>query len=165
MLYRLFYLEICNPLGSKKSIHKIDMYMYMHVYCTCDYIILCLGVFYYVLGILHPKFRSQVCNIQLAAIVKCNGCNSQTHYWWCNKTGEVICTQYRLCCIIYCTCTYVYLGERFTHSYSMANVQPFLAQYQQTTPQVVPLVALRKVHQHTECAGRVWQHILTQLRR
>jgi hypothetical protein len=29
------------------------------------------GVFYYLLGNLRPKFRSQLRNIQLAAIVKC----------------------------------------------------------------------------------------------
>ena len=41
--------------------------MYIYIY-TCHKR---AGVFYYLLGNLHPKFRAQLRNIQLAAIVKC----------------------------------------------------------------------------------------------
>lgn len=44
-------LEIANPLGSKSKIHKI-------------------GVFYYLLGNMHPMYRSTIRNIQLIGIAK-----------------------------------------------------------------------------------------------
>jgi hypothetical protein len=49
----LYYddVEICNPLGSKKSIHK-------------------LGIFYFTLANLRPKLRSKFTAIQLAIICK-----------------------------------------------------------------------------------------------
>ncbi|XP_065891557.1 uncharacterized protein [Dysidea avara] len=49
----LYYdkVEVCNPLGSKRKIHK-------------------LGVFYYLIGNLPAKMRSKVHTMQLVAIVK-----------------------------------------------------------------------------------------------
>uniref|UniRef100_A0A1X7UBD0 C2H2-type domain-containing protein n=1 Tax=Amphimedon queenslandica TaxID=400682 RepID=A0A1X7UBD0_AMPQE len=49
----LYYddVEVCNPIGSKAKIHK-------------------LGLFYYTLGNLSPKYRSSMVTIQLVAIVK-----------------------------------------------------------------------------------------------
>ena len=44
-------VEICNPLGSHVSKHKIDLY-------------------YYTLGNINPKYRSKLCAIRLLAIVK-----------------------------------------------------------------------------------------------
>lgn len=44
-------LEVCNPLGSKAKIHN-------------------LGIFYFMLGNLSPKFRSKLSVIQLIAIVE-----------------------------------------------------------------------------------------------
>ena len=43
-------VEVCNPLGSKAGIHKLDMY-------------------YYTLGNIDPKFRSKHCAVRLLAIV------------------------------------------------------------------------------------------------
>ena len=67
-------LEICNPLGSKRTIHKIGMTFY----CTCSskYTIhTCIrfihaGVFYFLLGNISPKFWSRLSCIQLVAVVK-----------------------------------------------------------------------------------------------
>lgn len=50
----IFYfddLELCNPLGSKRTIHKV-------------------GAFYFMLGNLSPNFRSRVSSIQLVALAK-----------------------------------------------------------------------------------------------
>lgn len=44
-------VEVCNPLGSHTSKHKVDLY-------------------YYTLGNINPKYRSKLCAIKLLAIVK-----------------------------------------------------------------------------------------------
>ena len=70
----LYYddLEVCNPLGSKRIIHKLGK-LFIHP-CNIIYSLsppLCnIAVFYFVLGNLPPLFRSKVSRIQLAAIVK-----------------------------------------------------------------------------------------------
>ena len=64
-------VEICNPLGSKSSIHKL-------VVCTCDcpYSIMktscstLLGFFYFSLGNISPEYRSKLSSIYLVAIAK-----------------------------------------------------------------------------------------------
>lgn len=44
-------VEVCNPLGSHTSKHKVDLY-------------------YYTLANIHPKYRSKLCAIKLLAIVR-----------------------------------------------------------------------------------------------
>ena len=44
-------VEVCNPLGSHTSKHKVDLY-------------------YFTLGNINPKYRSKLCAIKLLAIVK-----------------------------------------------------------------------------------------------
>lgn len=59
-------MEICNPLGSKRTIHKLGT-------CATGCITLyfcCPGFFYFTLGNLEPKFRSTIVSIQLLGIVK-----------------------------------------------------------------------------------------------
>lgn len=68
---RLYYddLEMCNALGSKNKKHKlgnvsiieaIDAYILLHN----------IGLFYYTLGNIEPKFRSTTHTIQLLTVVR-----------------------------------------------------------------------------------------------
>lgn len=74
----MFYyddVEVCNPIGSKRKIHKqgsVFMLVYkniiIHVLQRITYIK--LGCFYFTLGNLHPKYRSKFRSIHLAALCK-----------------------------------------------------------------------------------------------
>ena len=65
----LYYddLEVCNVVGSKAKIHKLS---------TCstkvDSLIFkyCIGLFYFTLGNIHPKYRSSLHTIQLLCAVE-----------------------------------------------------------------------------------------------
>ena len=67
----LYYddLELCNPLGSRRKIHKIGKFnsfiinIYDNYFCN-------IGAFYFLLGNISPKMRSKVSSIQLLALVK-----------------------------------------------------------------------------------------------
>lgn len=59
-------LEICNPLGSKAKIHKLGKFMYINNIMLYYF----LGAFYFTLGNISPKYRSQLSAIQLVALVK-----------------------------------------------------------------------------------------------
>lgn len=59
--------EICNPLGSKRLIHKIGRHPKV-AYLFIQYQF--LGLFYYTLGNLSPRYRSKLSNIQLLAVAK-----------------------------------------------------------------------------------------------
>lgn len=84
----LFYyddVEVCNPLGSKKKKHKMGKVKLVSLHCTYKlydkdiYILhsrvsyevfMSTGFFYFLLGNIHPKYRSCYQMIQLAAICK-----------------------------------------------------------------------------------------------
>lgn len=74
----LYYddIEVCNPLGSRRTKHKIGKYQLYACHNACMYIcplayfILSIGIFYYMIGNLSPKYRSKVNSIQLLAMVK-----------------------------------------------------------------------------------------------
>jgi len=55
--------EVCNPLGSRKTVHKIV-------------------AFYFFLGDVHPKYRSQLCHIYLAILVKNSFLSSGLVIWF-----------------------------------------------------------------------------------
>ena len=71
-------LEVCNPLGSKTKLHKLGMFSSRstegsyekewaaHMSIHSVYI----GIFYFTLGNLPPKYRSRLLAIHLVAIVK-----------------------------------------------------------------------------------------------
>lgn len=71
----LYYddLEVCNPIGSKRIIHKLgtvitwswSLIIHIHMYYSLH-----TAVFYFVIGNVAPMFRSKVRRIQLAAIAK-----------------------------------------------------------------------------------------------
>ena len=64
-------LELCNPLGSKRSIHKIGAYKpCIPDNFVLDISFLCAGAFYFTLGNISPKYRSKLKSIQLLALVK-----------------------------------------------------------------------------------------------
>ena len=68
----LYYdeLEICNPLGSRRKIHKLGnndtQLMTFTLVCSCHY----QGAFYYMLGNLKPSLRSSTNTIQLLVLAK-----------------------------------------------------------------------------------------------
>lgn len=78
----LYYddVEFTNPLGSHKNKHKqgyvidcVHQSMYMYIFtpaCMHTCTVLNTGIFYFMLGNLHPRHRSKYCSIHLAAI--CN---------------------------------------------------------------------------------------------
>ena len=71
----LFYydeVEICNPLGSSRGKHKLGMSSKISTMRTLLNIVLYthVGMFYYHLDNLHPRYRSQTKVIQLAAICR-----------------------------------------------------------------------------------------------
>lgn len=72
-------VEVCNPLGSKAKIHKLGkrimlvLSVYIRTYThdcqcwlTCE---LFLGIFYFTLGNLRPKFRSRLSAIHIICLV------------------------------------------------------------------------------------------------
>ena len=61
-------LEVCNPLGSRRKIHKISKSMFISM--IIDPFVMCIGIFYFTLGNVRPKYRSKLSIIQLVAIVK-----------------------------------------------------------------------------------------------
>ena len=61
-------LEVCNPLGSRRKIHKISKSMFISM--IIDPFVMCIGIFYFTLGNVRPKYRSKLSTIQLVAIVK-----------------------------------------------------------------------------------------------
>lgn len=65
----LYYddLELCNPLGSRRTIHKIGTeFLIMNI----RNLFLYTGAFYFTLGNCSPKLRSDLRSIQLVALVK-----------------------------------------------------------------------------------------------
>lgn len=56
-------LELCNPLGSKAKLHKVGESCILLNQCV-------VGIFYYILGNISPRYRSQLKAIQLLAIAK-----------------------------------------------------------------------------------------------
>lgn len=71
MHFKSFYhddLEVCNPLGSRRKIHKISNSMLISM--IIDPFVMCIGIFYFTLGNVRPKYRSKLSTIQLVAIVK-----------------------------------------------------------------------------------------------
>ena len=78
-------LELCNPLGSKTKIHKLGSFIFiilLSVLCPKPIIVeiidkvncihIFVGMFYFTIGNMSPKYRSQLCNIQLVAVAKSN---------------------------------------------------------------------------------------------
>lgn len=72
---RIYYddVEICNALCSKTKRHKlgISLYTCLHLYMA---ILFCftIGLFYFTLGNIDPKYRSSLHSIQLLCVVKTN---------------------------------------------------------------------------------------------
>ncbi len=65
-------LELCNPLGSRRKIHKIGIII-MCMSHTCLFMFFHQpnsGAFYYILGNLRPALRSKTDTIQLLALAK-----------------------------------------------------------------------------------------------
>lgn len=60
-------VEVCNPLGSHTKVHKLGKYL-----CSCrfSYVHVFTGLFYFLLGNCHPKYRSKLKAVQLVAICK-----------------------------------------------------------------------------------------------
>ena len=70
----LYYddLEVCNPLGSKRIIHKLGK-LFIHpsdLIYSLSPPLYNIAVFYFVLGNIPPLFHSKVSRIQLATIAK-----------------------------------------------------------------------------------------------
>ena len=67
----LYYddLEVANPIGSRSTKHKLGRYDYVYIVCV-SMPILCVGVFYFLLGNISPQFRSSLNIIQLLTVVK-----------------------------------------------------------------------------------------------
>lgn len=56
--------EVCNPLGSKSKVHKLGKhFLSIHNISASDF-------FYYILGNLHPKYRSSLRTVQLLAVAE-----------------------------------------------------------------------------------------------
>ena len=71
----MFYyddLEVANPLGSKRTKHKLGKYQSERKFIPWQLInpYVHVGCFYYLCENLQPKYRGQLRNIQLAALVK-----------------------------------------------------------------------------------------------
>ncbi len=68
----LYYddVEVCNPLGSRKTKHKLGMYTWYLIIFPIHKQRIFSGFFYYMLGNISPKYRSRVNSIQLLAVVK-----------------------------------------------------------------------------------------------
>ena len=67
----LYYdeLEVCNPLGTKTKRHKLGYFILNH-FMTQYWVVLGVGIFYYILGNLSPMLRSRLKSIQLFCIGK-----------------------------------------------------------------------------------------------
>ena len=64
-------VELCNPLGSSRKIHKLGMYAMNWLYCDIlVYSLYFIGCFYFTIGNIHQKFRSTLKSIQLLALAK-----------------------------------------------------------------------------------------------
>ena len=68
---RLYYdnLEVCNALGSKTKKHKLGNNNQDYIVVKLNLCTL-IGLFYYTIGNIDPKFRSAIHTIQLVAVVK-----------------------------------------------------------------------------------------------
>ena len=70
---QLYYdeVEVCNPIGSKAKKHKLGRPCW-RVYTLAKFSQICapLGLVYYMLGNLHPKFRSSLKSIQLLCVAR-----------------------------------------------------------------------------------------------
>ena len=64
----LYYdeLEVCNPLGSKRTKHKLGKILREEIFPLS----LFKGAFYFNIGNVHPKFRQRLSNIKLLALTK-----------------------------------------------------------------------------------------------
>ena len=74
-LQLLFYfddVEICNLLGSKRTIHKLGTHysacLHVGIFTCID--LFPVGLFYFVLGNLSPRYRSRLSSIQLVIVVE-----------------------------------------------------------------------------------------------
>ena len=66
-------IEVCNPLGSHTKKHKLGNHMLQNCSYNLVYnpnVHMYIGVFYFVLGNLQPKYRSKLKAIQLVALCK-----------------------------------------------------------------------------------------------
>ena len=57
-------IEVVNPIGAHRGIHKLGSLIVWGFKCSL-YFLIALGLFYYVLGNIHPKLRSTLRSIQL----------------------------------------------------------------------------------------------------
>ena len=68
--YNCYYyydeLEVCNPLGSKRTKHKLGKILREEIFPLS----LFKGAFYFNIGNVHPKFRQRLSNIKLLALTK-----------------------------------------------------------------------------------------------
>ena len=70
-------VEVCNPIGHARGIHKLGQYtieLLLQVLYPPIYVLL-TGLFYYTLGNLEPRFRSSLKSIQLIAVVTTKNLN------------------------------------------------------------------------------------------
>ena len=61
-------LELCNPLGSKASIHKVGRLMYLIKWPLMHAVSHVIGVFYFSLANLKPSLRAALPSIQLVSL-------------------------------------------------------------------------------------------------
>ena len=78
-------LEVCNPLGSRRKIHKISKLQPILISVIIHPFVMCLGI------LLHPweraaKYRSKLSTIQLVAVVK-----HKHLYVWHGCSASAIC--------------------------------------------------------------------------
>ena len=68
----LYYddLEVCNPIGSRRIIHKLGNTLYLIMFDNSMCYFHCTAVFYFFLCNIDPMLRSKVRRIQLVAIAK-----------------------------------------------------------------------------------------------
>ena len=67
----LFYyddVEMCNPLGSHSKKHRLGIKG--NIAGSIITFLMVAGIFYFLLGNLHPKYRSRLKSIQLLALCK-----------------------------------------------------------------------------------------------
>ena len=63
-------LEVVNPIGLKTKTHKLGIYVHMSCYTPCLMVsFLPIGTFYFTVGYLSTKYRSQLSSIHLVKAV------------------------------------------------------------------------------------------------
>lgn len=101
-------LEICNPLGSKTKVHRLGM-CYVCLFVIKLFIINYVGTFYFTLGNLPLKCRSQLTSIYLIALVKSTfittyGIDAVLRPF-VNDVRKLVCT--KCVCVHSCMCAWV----------------------------------------------------------